>query len=105
MFNLLFLGSYIPEVFGTGTDEHGLQTRRRSAVPPAGPGCWIMGVNGVTCGAINIAPYALLLAKAFRGELVPQDPNDEPAGALLERITAQRAGPSEPKTCKPRQPA
>lgn len=29
-----------------------------------------------------------LLAKAFRGELVPQDPNDEPASALLERIRA-----------------
>ena len=27
-----------------------------------------------------------LLAKAFRGELVPQDPNDEPAEALLRRI-------------------
>ena len=27
-----------------------------------------------------------LLAKAFRGELVPQDPHDEPASALLERI-------------------
>jgi type I restriction enzyme S subunit len=27
-----------------------------------------------------------LLAKAFRGELVPQDPNDEPASALLGRI-------------------
>lgn len=33
----------------------------------------------------------LLLAKAFRGELVPQDPNDEPAGVLLERIAAERA--------------
>ncbi len=32
-----------------------------------------------------------LLAKAFRGELVPQDPNDEPASVLLERIKAQRA--------------
>ncbi|WP_115160777.1 restriction endonuclease subunit S [Synechococcus sp. UW86] len=31
-----------------------------------------------------------LLAKAFRGELVPQDPNDEPASVLLERIKAQR---------------
>jgi type I restriction enzyme S subunit len=27
----------------------------------------------------------LVLSKAFRGELVPQDPNDEPAGELLER--------------------
>ncbi|WP_278401762.1 restriction endonuclease subunit S [Stutzerimonas kunmingensis] len=32
-----------------------------------------------------------ILAKAFRGELVPQDPNDEPASLLLERIQAQRA--------------
>ncbi|ABD89188.1 restriction endonuclease subunit S [Rhodopseudomonas palustris] len=33
-----------------------------------------------------------ILAKAFRGELVPQDPNDEPASILLERIKAKRAG-------------
>jgi type I restriction enzyme S subunit len=31
-----------------------------------------------------------VLAKAFRGELVPQDPNDEPASVLLERIRAVR---------------
>lgn len=31
-----------------------------------------------------------LLAKAFRGELVPQDPGDEPASVLLERIRAAR---------------
>jgi type I restriction enzyme, S subunit len=32
-----------------------------------------------------------ILAKAFRGELVPQDPEDEPANLLLERIlTAKR---------------
>ena len=32
-----------------------------------------------------------LLAKAFRGELVPQDPEDEPASVLLARIRAARA--------------
>ncbi|MGH0038003.1 MAG: restriction endonuclease subunit S [Myxococcota bacterium] len=37
----------------------------------------------------NLTPT--LLAKAFRGELVPQDPNDEPASVLLERIRAERA--------------
>ena len=35
-----------------------------------------------------------VLAKAFRGELVPQDPNDEPASALLERIRAERQATS-----------
>lgn len=33
-----------------------------------------------------------VLAKAFRGELVPQDPNDEPADAMLARLA--RAGES-----------
>nr|WP_140422232.1 restriction endonuclease subunit S [Pseudomonas sp. A46] len=38
-----------------------------------------------------------ILTKAFRGELVPQDPNDEPASLLLERIKAQRAAAPKAK--------
>lgn len=38
-----------------------------------------------------------LLAKAFRGELVPQDPNDEPASELLKRIQTEREKKTEAK--------
>lgn len=38
-----------------------------------------------------------ILAKAFRGELVPQDPNEEPASALLERIRIERETQSVPR--------
>lgn len=37
-----------------------------------------------------------LLAKAFRGELVPQNPNDEPASVLLDRIRTERAAAPKP---------
>jgi type I restriction enzyme S subunit len=32
-----------------------------------------------------------ILKRAFEGKLVPQDPEDEPAGVLLERIKAEKA--------------
>jgi len=42
-----------------------------------------------------------LLAKAFRGELVPQDPADEPAAELLKRLTADGPAPAA-KVRRPR---
>ncbi|RKT47670.1 restriction endonuclease subunit S [Thiocapsa rosea] len=39
-----------------------------------------------------------ILKKAFSGQLVPQDPNDEPASVLLERIRTEKA--AQAKTTK-----
>ena len=41
--------------------------------------------------ALATAQRQNILRAAFSGQLVPQDPNDEPASVLLERIRAQRA--------------
>ncbi|MEJ5151010.1 restriction endonuclease subunit S [Comamonas sp. MYb396] len=43
-----------------------------------------------------------LLAKAFRGELVPQDPNDEPATELLRRLREARAAEAPAKKTRGR---
>lgn len=38
-----------------------------------------------------------ILGSAFRGDLIPQDPEEEPASVLLERIDAERAAAPKPK--------
>jgi len=43
----------------------------------------------------------LTLAKAFRGELVPQDPQDEPVSVLLERIASLHTRAAAKKHAKP----
>jgi type I restriction enzyme S subunit len=45
-----------------------------------------------------------ILGKAFRGELVPQDPNDEPAPVLLERIRFARDSEHGKASSAPRLP-
>lgn len=40
------------------------------------------------------------MKKAFTGQLVPQDPTDEPASALLQRIRAERENTASKKPKK-----
>ncbi|WP_437563104.1 restriction endonuclease subunit S [Sorangium sp. So ce542] len=49
----------------------------------------VLGATSVLMPEL-IALDRAILAKAFRGELVPQDPTDEPASVLLERLRAER---------------
>lgn len=53
---------------------------------------WIDRLSGEAGNARKLINHLdqAVLAKAFRGELVSQDPNDEPASVLLERIGAER---------------
>ena len=60
---------------------------------------WLDKIGAEHAGAAHLLPKLdqATLAKAFRGELVPQDPNDEPASVLLERIKAEQASTAKPR--------
>jgi len=53
--------------------------------PPAG----FVRVTAGRCAAVVHVPFADD-ARAFAGQLVPQNPTDEPAKKLLERIKAEK---------------
>jgi type I restriction enzyme S subunit len=53
---------------------------------------WITSIEEVVAQTLRRADHlrSSILAAAFSGRLVPQDPRDEPATVLLERIEAER---------------
>lgn len=71
---------------------------------------WLDRVSEQTAAARRLLPKLdeAILARAFRGELLPQDPDDEPASALLERYSQKRASSQPAKKhstrTKPMQP-
>jgi type I restriction enzyme S subunit len=74
---------YVPDV----ERQHQIVLRIESAF------AWIERLASEATSACKLIDHLdqAVLAKAFRGELVPQDSNDEPAGILLERIRGERA--------------
>jgi type I restriction enzyme S subunit len=67
---------------------------------------WVDRLSSETTSARKLIDHLdqAVLAKAFRGELVPQDPNDEPASILLVRVKAERqAAPCREKQKNPPQ--
>jgi type I restriction enzyme S subunit len=85
-------------------------------VPPEEQAAVAEEISTSTSGANRLRSEALrarkagaalrrsLLTEAFAGRLVPQDPDDEPAAVLLERIRAERAARPKPKRTRKTKP-
>lgn len=85
------------------------------AVPPIAEQTEILRILDLAMAAIDAQQLSIersfkqaaaqrqnILRAAFAGQLVPQDPNDEPASVLLERIRAERASHSDVKKSRRR---
>ena len=68
-------------------EQHEIVSRLQSALQRVSSPNEIAKTSAGELQRVNKA----ILIKAFRGELVPQDPNDEPASVLLERIRTERS--------------
>jgi type I restriction enzyme S subunit len=75
------------------TEQREIATRLRTAF------AWIDRLASEATSARKLIEHLdqTILAKAFRGELVSQDPNDEPASELLKRIRAERQAAGPPR--------
>ena len=71
--------------------------RQAVGVVEAKPDTW--GAKLTTVDALRQS----ILKKAFSGQLVPQDPTDEPATILLQRIGAERASHKQDGTTRKRE--
>ena len=69
--------------------------------------CIIANLQFIFHPSYTIAPADLrksILTLAVQGKLVPQDPNDEPASVLLEKIAAEKVQLVKKKKIKPQKP-
>jgi type I restriction enzyme S subunit len=94
----------LPFPLAPSAEQIELVRRSRTALDGAGTLSQRVRVASQSCAQLDQST----LTKAFRGELVDQDPNDEPASVMLSRLAAgQHAAQETPTTPKrgPRQKA